>query len=375
MIDKPFLGGGQKALLLLAKNLDRRRFEVFVSSAPEGPLVEEVEKYGIPHLPIPIRKRWKAGLLKEISAVLREHKIDILHTHGGIAGLYGRYAARSAEIPVVVHTLHGIHYLHYRNILLRYASVLLEKLFSRTTDALIFVGSSDLQRGKRLKLAAEEKMFLIHNGVEFPLAPGQGCTKAEDTAWLKALGSPIVGTIARLHRQKGIAYLLQAAPRIERIFPEFRIVIIGNGPLRLKLERMAQRLKLSKIVHFLGERDDAISLLSCFDVFVLPSLWEGLPFVLIEAAIQQRPIVATEVDGVPEIIEHGRTGLLVPPKDPEALAEAVIRLLHDMSLATDISAEAARVVPSRFPLSEMVEKTQALYLKFYHKKAFGRSGS
>ena len=143
MIDQPFLGGGQITLLSLAKGLDKDKFEVLAASGGGGPLVDELGKLGIPHIPIDFRKSSGPGAVVRIVTALGGAGIDILHTHGGVAGLYGRLAAKKAGIPAVVHTLHGIHYLHYRNPLLKRAFIVLERRLSRSTDAVIFVSQAD----------------------------------------------------------------------------------------------------------------------------------------------------------------------------------------------------------------------------------------
>lgn len=368
MIDSPSLGGGQTALLLLAKNMDRRQFEVMVGSAGEGPLMEEARRSGLPCLSLSLGKAFRFRTVKEISALLEQSRIDILHTHGGVAGFYGRWAARRSKIPVIVHTLHGIHYLHYQNPLLRILYVWLERRFSRFTDKLICVSQSDIQKAKKYRLAPEDRLFFISNGIR--LFPGMNEIEREKMrrAWGWGISQPIIGTIARLHRQKGISVLLEASVRVLRVFPEAKFVVVGEGPLGQKLKKKAHQLGVADKFLFLGAREDAADLLSMFDIFVLPSLWEGLPFVLIEAAAHRMPIVATAVDGVPEIVENGKTGILVPPKNPQMMGEAVIRLLSDKRLAADLAERAADLIPARFPLQRMIEQTQNLYLELTRKK-------
>jgi glycosyltransferase involved in cell wall biosynthesis len=368
MIDQPFLGGGQINLLSLAKKLDREKFEVLVCSRDGGPLVDEVKKNDIQHFPVPFSKRIGRRIIPQINTILFNKRIDILHTHGGIAGFYGRWAAWKCRTPVIVHTLHGIHYLHYRNFLLKHFFVLLERYFSRSTDAVIFVSEADKEKGKKFKLAPEEKMYTIKNGIDLSSFKEEGVlnSKADKR---KEVGlesfQPIVGTVARLHRQKGIACLLKAVKTISQEFPRIKILIIGGGPLSQKLKRMARQLHVKEYVWFMGERKDAQYLISLFDVFVLPSLWEGLPYVLMEASVLGKPVVATDVDGNREIIEDGKTGILVPARNPEKMAEAVIRLLREKSFAKKLGERARESIPPKFNCSRMVEETQNLYLKLY----------
>lgn len=369
MIDRPFLGGGQINLLSLAKSLDKEKFDVFVCSGEKGPLVDELKRNNVPHFPALFSKRFNRKTILELVSILRDNRIDILHTHGGIAGFYGRWAARKCRLPVIIHTLHGIHYLHYRTFLLKRIYILLERYFSRFTDALIFVSDADRKKGKKFKLAPEGKMHVVKNGIEPPLLESRKRLISEMVNNKRNLGlepsQPIVGTVARLHRQKGITFLLKAAKKICKAFPEVKIIIVGGGPLRSKLEREAQRLGLEEEVLFMGEKEDVAKFLSIFDVFVLPSLWEGLPYVLIEAAIFGKPVVATDVDGVREVIENGETGILVPTRDPEALSQAVIHFLQDKEYALKLSQKINENVPPRFTLSRMVAQIQALYLRLY----------
>ena len=367
MIDQPFLGGGQKNLLSLARSLDKTRFEVAVCSCDNGPLVDELRKDGIEHFPIPFSKKINLKIVRKIAKFQKSKRFDIIHTHGGVSGFYGRLAACRCRIPVIIHTLHGIHYLHYRNALLKCFFVLLERYFSRFTDALIFVSNADKQKGQKYKLAPGKKMHMIENGIDFSglsLRANQienghdfGITSAQ----------PIVGTVARLHRQKGLSYLIKAAKKLSQAYPKVKVMIVGEGPQRHKLERLSKSLDLLDTVQFLGERKDVIRIFSLFDVFVLPSLWEGLPYVLMEASALGKPIVATDVDGVREVIRNKETGILVPSRNPEKLAEAVIKLLHEKDFALKLGEKAKKSIPPKFSLSRMVEQTQDLYMKLYRK--------
>ena len=374
MIDKPALGGGQTAVLLLARGLDPDLFEVAVSSAGPGPLVDEAGRSGLRHIPFIPVSRLSLRPAAAIARILDAEQADVLHTHGGYAGLYGRLAARRARTPVIVHTLHGIHYLHYRNPALRVFSIWQEIFLSRTTDALVLVCQSDLARAKRHRLAPRDRLVTIPNGLD--IGPGGDPPPASDIGRIIGAGSggPVVGTVARLHRQKGISHLLRAAPKILAAVPGTRIVVVGEGPLGGKLRRRAAALGLEGRFIFLGESEDARRIMSLFDVFVLPSLWEGLPFVLVEAAALGKPIVASAVDGVPEIIDNGKTGILVPPGDAEALANAVISLLSDRPSAAAMAAAAKALIPPRFPLRRTIEQHQSLYLRLYHQKTGRETG-
>jgi glycosyltransferase involved in cell wall biosynthesis len=364
MIDRPFLGGGQINLLSLARFLDRGTFEISVCSRGEGPLVDALGEAGIPHFPIAFSKHVQKKIVKDIVSLLNSHHFDILHTHGGVAGLFGRWSARRCDRPPrVVHTLHGIHYLHYRNFFLKYVYVYLERFFSRFSDAVIFVSDADRERGRRFNLVPEDKMVLIKNGIDFEAFESGTSLKEGRDELVFGSSCPVVGTVARLHRQKGLPYLFHAAKKIQESIPEAAVWIVGGGSLLPKLQRLGKKLDLIETVHLLGERKDVAQLLSRFDIFVLPSLWEGLPYSLLEAAALAKPVVATDIDGVREIVKHGETGLLVPAKDSERLAQAVVRLLQEREYAATLGRNLKDAIQREFSLSQMLQKTQDLYRK------------
>ena len=239
--------------------------------------------------------------------------------------------------------------------------MLLERWFSRFTDALIYVSEADRRKGVKWRLASERRSNLIINGIAFPgSADKTKRTDAKRELGLAA-GQPVIGTIARMHRQKGLIYLMRAAGRIRQRHPEARIVVVGGGPQKQKLVDAAEQYAGPGACLFLGERSDAREILSLFDVFVLPSLWEGLPLALIEASYLAKPIVASDIDGVREMIRNGETGLLVPRADPQKLAEAVSRLLEDRDLASRLALQAQTDIPPRFTLERMVRETERLY--------------
>ena len=178
-----------------------------------------------------------------------------------------------------------------------------------------------------------------------------------------------MGTVARLHRQKGVVYLLRAAEQIHKRRPEAKIVVVGGGELEKQLRRETRAKGIDGYFLLLGERKDARELLSLFDVFVLPSLWEGLPLVLIEAAAMGKPIIATDIEGVREAIIDGENGILVAPKNPEKIAAAVIRLLGNSADAGRLGERAKSDIPARFTLSRMIAETQALYFELAKKES------
>lgn len=365
MIDRPFLGGGQRNLLDLAANLDRSTFEVTVCSAAGGPLEGLLEERRIRFISLPLKKRLSRKIIKDIRILLRRENFDLLHTHGGVAGFSGRLAARRG--PVCVHTLHGIHYLNYRNPLLKWMAILQERYLSRSTAAVICVSEADRSGALGYDLVPDSRLRVIKNGIDFESVKSSGPADQDRERRRAAMkikpGTPLLGTVARLHFQKGIPDLLKAMDSVRREIPEARLVIVGGGPEENRVRKLIRELGLDQTVILLGERKDARELLSLFDVFVLSSLWEGLPYVLLEAAALAKPVISTAALGVAEVITDGENGLLVPVSKPEDLAKGAVKLLRDKDLAFRLGQNLRRNAASQFSLERMVSETADLYLK------------
>lgn len=203
-----------------------------------------------------------------------------------------------------------------------------------------------------------EKIVVIPNGIDAPAPPG-GAGRSE--ALRVSPGDQVIGTITRLVWKRGHQELLEAAAIVTQAEPSAKLVVVGDGPLRSSLEAQAQHLGLNGGVRFLGAVPEAARLLPHFDVFVLSSVWEGMSNSLLEAMAAGRPVVATRVGGNPEVVVDGETGLLVPPKNARALADAVLRLLRDRDLARRFGEAARRRVESQFTLEQMIRRMEDLY--------------
>jgi glycosyltransferase involved in cell wall biosynthesis len=365
MIDRSFLGGGQINLLSIAEALDKSRFDVAVCSQGNGPLVEELRHRDIRHFPVSLQKIPSRKVLKLLKNLMVSEGFEIVHTHGGVAGLYGRWAAFRSGVPIVIHTLHGIHYLHYRNIFIRWAYIFLERILSRFTKAVIFVSQADRKKGCQYKLAPVEKMKVVKNGIDFSKVKREAVITQR--AGLKEnLGSEdsfLIGTVARIHRQKNIPCLIKAAAVLSNRIPRAKIIIVGDGPMMTEVKNLIERFGLQKMVLMLGERSDVYQIMSLFDIFVLTSLWEGLPYVLMEAGVLGKPVVASDIEGVREIILDGESGLLVPRDDPQTLVEVLMRLEADPQLRFKLGRSLQKKIKDEYSLSRMIKEIENIYLE------------
>jgi glycosyltransferase involved in cell wall biosynthesis len=358
IIDDASIGGGQQHVLALAERLTARGLNVAVACEAKGYLVDELFRGGIPHHAVRLSESPSVRGFADLAKVIRTSGAQLVHTHGGTAGFYGRSSARWVGDVRTVHTYHGIHYLHDKGLRKRYLHRAIDRFLVRWTDEVICVANSDKDLALGERLALPGHVSVIYNGID----PARfEMSEAGDTRSGIRDDHFIVGTVGRLHEQKGHIYLLQAAALVHKAYPQARFRIIGDGPLRASLEAQSRRLGVNGLVEFLGARNDVPEQLHQFDLFILPSLWEGLPYVLLEAMAASLPIVATDVDGVREMIADGGKGIVVPPRNAHALAAAVIDLMGNDARRVGLGVKGAQVVKERFSLDAMVEQTVAVY--------------
>lgn len=358
MIDDASVGGGQKHLLDLATRIDRAKFDVAVATAGDGFLPDRLRTASIPIYPVSLANRPDLRAAGECRRILRAFSPDLVHTHGGTAGFHGRLAANRVGVRTV-HTYHGLHYLHFGGIKsFLYRSV--DRWLASRTTWIICVSESDRRRARAHRLVREGQDAVVHNGID--VEPFAGVARArQERQGRESADNFLVGTIGRLQRVKGHHYLAEAAAIVARREPTCRFVVHGDGEERAVLERQIEQLGLSERFQLPGSTYDVPAALAKLDLFVLPSLWEGLPLTLLEAMAAGCPVIAARVDGVPEIIRDGENGMLVPPRDPAALADAILRMIGDRSAGERFADVARQTVTARFTLDRMVRETEKVY--------------
>jgi glycosyltransferase involved in cell wall biosynthesis len=342
---------------------DPARFTVSLCGLkrPE-PASRLLEEQGIPvrHLG---RGRFDPRILGDLVRVARERRAAILHVHGYAAADFGRLAARRVGAALVLHE-------HFADPRMPAYQGLADRLLSRFTDRAIAVSGSTRDFLVRQRHVPAARVRLIWNGA--PLAEFAPVAPAAALATRRELGLPaeslVVGSIGRLSEQKGHRYLLDAAARVLAQKKDARLVIVGDGDQMDALRRQADALGITASVLFAGHRPDVRALLGALDVFCISSTYEGTPLALFEAMAAGKAIVSTAVDGCREVLEDGATGLLVPPRDPEALAAALGRCLDDAALRASL-AKRAREASARFDIAACVAQMQDLYDEVLAEKA------
>jgi len=355
------VGGLEKVVIALTRNLDRSRFVPYLICLDgRGKLFDEA---GVPPercLVLHKSPAMNLGLLRvdpralwQIRAFVRERALDLIHAHNVAPLAYAGVATRLGRRPVMVYSEHNQIYSASA------ASKLKFRYYLHLADHLVAV-SHDLSGTLVREARVRRRIRVLHNGIDG--ARFRRLDGAPVRAELGlAAGERLVGTGVVLSEQKGIRYLLEAAGQVVSSRPEVRFAIAGDGPLRGELEQRASALGLDDKVAFLGYRADMPEVISALDVYVLPSLWEGLPLALLEAMAIGKPIVATRVGGNPEVVEHGVNGFLVPPRDPGALAEHILRALDDEDFRRRAEQANARRFAREFSLEAMVRAHEQLY--------------
>ena len=351
--DSEGFGGAERVLLTLMEGLERRLWRpILVHHAHPGVgiLVRRAQDLGVSTREFgSVPGRCDIGWLLRFRKALRREGASIFHAHlvWPLRCTHGLVAARLARIPVVA-TQHA-----FANIGTGHGARL-QKAVSLAVDRYIVV-SEQLGRDLTPFIISKRKIRVIYSAVRIQsfVRPPDPTLRVSLTG---GLARPVVLTVARLVEKKGLRYLVEAAAQV----PEAVFVLVGEGPDRANLEARARVCGVADRIVFLGQRDDISELLAACDVFVLPTLGEGLGLSVLEAMASGKPVVATRIGGIPEAVEGGVSGLLVAPRDATALAAAIRSLLQDQALASWL-ATAGRERVERFGAETMVQKTMDLY--------------
>jgi glycosyltransferase involved in cell wall biosynthesis len=370
-------GGGGYLLIRWCKYLSERGWQVEVL-ATDPVVVDELEQ-------VPVRVVKSIYIPREIAPVkdmlafvqlvslLRREQYDVVHTYTATPGFLGRFAARLAGVPVVLHHQAGWTVTEFSSPFERILFTPLEYLATLASTKSICVSRAVARQARQLNIAPQRKLVTICNGIDpepFVIAT----TNNSGVDVRRELGiTPeclLIGNIGRLAAQKDNATLIRSIAFLKAILPErsFLLVLAGDGSERVDLENLAHSSGVSEYVRFLGFYTNVPGLLAALDVFVSASLWEGLSISLLEAMASARPIVITNILPNAELIEHEVTGLLVPPKSPEQIAEAIARFARESDLAQCCAAAARQRVLDQYTLDRMFQETWDLYLDLLHGK-------
>lgn len=372
-------GGSAENTFLTVRGLDPERYEVILirglarqstagisETRAIASNLEEARKAGVRILTIPelvrnIHPRDDLKALLKLINIFRKERPHIVHTHTSKAGILGRWAARLTGVPVIIHTPHGHVFRGYFNRWETALYVFLERLTAAITDKIITLTGQENKDYLGRHIAPAGKFIIIHSGVALE---GFFNARVDPAKMKKELGIPagvfVVGTVGRLVSIKGHKYLIAAAQKALRTTPGIIFVFLGDGELLDELKAQAAGAGIRDNIGFLGWRPDVAGVMSTFDVFILPSLNEGMGKVLVEAMAMGKPIIASAVGGISDLVINGKNGMLVPCADAEAIARS-IEILHADPAMRKTMGEKGKAMAADYSAESMIRKIDRLY--------------
>lgn len=366
VVDGRFLGGAQVNILTICNNIDKDLFEVSVAATGGGAFEREAEKAGIPFYPLELPKVLRSRYLKGLLHLQRREEFDLVHTHGGVAGFYGRLLKKHMPQIKVVHTIHGIHYLNKDNMFVRGISKTIEQYLVQFTDMTICETENDFRTAIANRIAAPDNTVIITNGVNLT----RFSNLKKNTALLAKLGLStdnfVVGNISRFDVQKNQKLIIQAAYYLVKKYPEMRFVLVGDGKTMNAMKEYARDANLGQYIIFTGERTNLEDFYSIFDIFVLPSLWEGMPIVLLEAMAARKAIVCSNLPNLGEAVKNNYSALMIDPHDMDDLFQK-ISVLYLNDEARERIAQNAMIESTGYDETEKVKQIEGLYAEVLKK--------
>jgi glycosyltransferase involved in cell wall biosynthesis len=384
-------GGSAENTFLTVRDLDKSRYDVvFIKGTSprgdSGDLETEAVEANITaarehhvrliclrHLVRDLQPFSDLAAFFSLLGIIRREKPHIVHTHTSKAGILGRWAAYFCRVPIIVHTPHGHVFWGYFNSWQTRLFILLERWTARITNAIVTLTSQEKEDHLRFHIAPEDKFTVIHSGVDLGTFRASLSQPAETRA---VFGIPlemiVVGMVGRLTAVKCQEVLIRAASELIRQGENIFLLLLGDGELRRDLEELTIRLDIAGHVRFLGWRPDVPRIMAVCDIFCLSSRNEGMGKVLVEAMAMGKPIIASDIGGIRDIVRSGENGLLVPVGDVAAWAEAIARLCRDQERRRRMG-DAGRQMASRYSSEEMIKMIDELYGKLLSENHIVRS--
>jgi glycosyltransferase involved in cell wall biosynthesis len=371
----PVISGSGINTFLSMQGMDRNLYEVELACAPGGrliPLVQEnhMKVRSFKNMVQPLHPLKDTLTLLDLTAFFKRNFYHVVHTHNSKAGFLGRLAAKLAGVPVIVHTVHGFAFHDeeplWRQVLFRN----LERLGSHWCDKMIFISQPLIEWALKDHIVGEEKIAKIYSGIQLD----QFCpVKSEEknkirNKWNLKQKDHVVGIVSKLWEGKGHGVLIEAFKLLKEKNTDAKLVIVGEGHLYDELFRMVDTNGLRESVLFTGFQMDVSEIIATFDVAVLPSFFEGMGRVILEAMAMERPVVASRVGGIPDLIEQDVNGLLVRPGDVKELADALEKLLNDKRLARKMGREGRKRIKEQFSAHVMVQSIEKVYRELLSRK-------
>jgi len=367
LIDSGFLGGGQIHVLSIAENIDKSEFDLTIAAKGGKKFEAVVIKAGIPFQDFYMPKLLRKKYLNPLINYCRQEKINIVHSHGGVAGFYGGMIKKYLPEIKTVHSIHGIHYVNSKNLIRKFTSGAIEQYILKYTDTTICSSYSDIEKACRMGIADINNSVLINNGINVSKY-SEIDSKSELLSLKFDLSDMnfVVGNISRFDEQKNQKLIIKAAARLLKKYPEMKFVFVGDGEQLFSAQSLAKHYGIQHNLYFEGERENLLDYYSVFDAFVFPTFWEGMPYVLLEAMASHVPVICSDIPCHREILGEEDCALLIDPKDVNELCEKIICLYEDKDLGKSISEKAFERVKI-FDEAAMVQKIENVYREVMEK--------
>jgi len=364
VIDGLQFGGGERVFAQLINGLSIEKYELFLACKPNKVLYQAIRNKSVKTIPLDFSKQFNPHLIFKLTRLINKNNIDIVHGQGTRAEFYARVATRltgkAKYVATIAMPVEGFDVSPFKKRIYRFFDRLSEKYVDR------FIVVSDVLKNKLVQDRGipSEKVVRIYNGIEVNEYSPQNLNKYRDKIRKEFNlnnSDVLIGAIGRLVWQKGFEYLIQAIPQLQRRFPDVKVLIVGEGPLRKQLEALSRELGVQDQIILTGFRNDIKEILCTIDILLIPSLLEGFPMIILEAMAMARPIIATEIDGITEQILDNKTGFLIPPQDSNSISKTLINLILDDELCNKIGLNAREITQNEFSLSKMLTQTNEVY--------------
>jgi glycosyltransferase involved in cell wall biosynthesis len=371
----PIISGSGINTYLSMKGINKATYQVDLACAPGGRLIDLVEAQGMKVIPFknlvqPLHPLKDVLVLIELTLFLKKERYHIVHTHNSKAGFVGRLAATLARVPVIVHTVHGFAFHdrepRWRRALFRNA----ESLASHWCDRMVFISQPLIDWALRERIVDRRKVLKIYSGIE--LEHFSPATEDEKKRLRKKWGimgeSPVIGIVSKLWDGKGHETLIRAFEELKKEIHDPVLVIVGEGYLHEKLVNLVHGLGLTGSVIFTGFHMDVSEIIATFDVAVLPSLFEGMGRVLLEAMAMEKPVVASRVGGIPDLVHDGVNGILIAPGSVQELRSSLVKILRNPAMAAEMGKQGRKRISEVFSAETMAGSIDRVYQELLRKR-------
>lgn len=373
IITKMVYGGASLGTLHLVESLDIKRFQSSVicgvQSENEGSLLNNIDgkKFDIIIVPEIVRE---INPIKDIIAflklihIIKIHKYDIIHTHGSKAGVIGRLVAAFSRVPIILFTVHGWG-LKAGSFFVCRIFRLIEKILSIFTTKILFQTKADMDEAFAYKIGKQSQYVLIGNGINLhPFFNYNKKIAEQIRKELKLENKKIVGTVGRVSAQKNPIGFINIAQEVLNKRQDTTFVFVGGGEMLAEMRRLVKDIDLEKSIIFTGVRDDIPEIMSIFDIFILPSLWEGMPRSVIEAMALSKPVIVNKIGGIDEIVKDGKNGLVVSVYQTDQFAKKIRFLLDNPKICRQMG-KLGELKAKEFDFSKVVKKIKNLYIQLF----------